>query len=95
MAAPGLERSVAGYAPGVPASHRTHDDADARRRARIGFALSHPTIVIGLALGAEPSVGIVGAALLALHGLVELQWNLADRTHPAGIPTASIYSRPS
>ena len=81
------------------ASHRPStahpDDADARRRARIGFALSHPTVVIGLAMGADATTGIVGAALLALHGLVELQWHLADRAEPAGIPVSNLYSGPS
>lgn len=65
------------------------NEADARRRARIGFALSHPTVVIGLALGADTITGAVGAAILALHGLVELQWHLTDRTHPAGVPVRS------
>ena len=70
-----------------PSAHA--DEADARRRARIGFALSHPTVVIGLAMGADTTVGIVGATILALHGLVELQWHLTDRTHPAGVPLHS------
>jgi hypothetical protein len=69
------------------------DDADARRRARIGFALSHPTVIAGLAMGADATTGMVGVAILALHGLVELQWHLADRAHPAGIPVR--YSGPS
>ena len=71
------------------------DEADARRRARIGFALSHPTVVVGLAMGADATTGMVGAAILALHGLVELHWHLADRAEPAGVPAASLYSGPS
>ena len=77
-----------------PRSSAHADEADARRRARIGFALSHPTVVIGLALGADATTGIVGAAILALHGLVELQWHLADRAHPAGV-AAAVDSGPS
>lgn len=81
------------------ASHRPSsahaDETDARRRARIGFALSHPTVVIGLALGADASTGMVGAAILALHGLVELHWHLADRAEPAGVAAATLYSGPS
>lgn len=77
------------------ASHRPSsaraDEADARRRARIGFALSHPTVVAGLAMGADPTTGMVGAAVLAMHGLVELHWHQADRTEPA----ARLYSGPS
>lgn len=76
-----------------PSAHA--DEAVARRRARIGFALSHPTVVIGLALGADTTTGIVGAAVLALHGLVELQWHLADRAAPAGIPLRGRYTGPS
>lgn len=68
-----------------PSAHA--DEAAARRRARIGFALSHPTVAVGLALGADTTTGIVGAAILALHGLVELQWHLADRTEPVGAVT--------
>lgn len=68
-----------------PRSSAHAEEVDARRRARIGFTLSHPTVVIGLALGADTTTGIVGAAILALHGLVELQWHLADRSHPAGV----------
>lgn len=71
------------------------DEADARRRVRIGFALSHPTVVVGLAMGADATTGMVGTAILALHGLVELHWHLADRTEPAGVPVASLYSGPS
>jgi hypothetical protein len=71
------------------------DEADARRRVRIGFALSHPTVVVGLALGADTTTGIVGAAILALHGLVELQWHLAARAEPAGVAAATLYSGPS
>ena len=81
------------------ASHRPSsahpDEADARRRARIGFALSHPTVVVGLTMGADATTGIVGAAILTLHGLVELHWHLADRLEPAGVPAASLYSGPS
>jgi acyl dehydratase len=90
-----------GYAAFVfaTASHRPSsahtDEADARRRARIGFALSHPTVVVGLAMGADTTTGVVGAAILALHGLVELHWHLADRAEPAGIPVSSLYSGPS
>jgi hypothetical protein len=69
------------------------NEADTRRRARIGFALSHPTVAIGLALGADTTTGIVGAAILALHGLVELQWHLTDRTHPAGVHGAGAGHR--
>lgn len=79
-------------------SHRPSartDESDARRRARIGFALSHPTVIIGLAMGADTTTGIVGAAILALHGLVELQWHLADRAEPGGVAAASLYSGPS
>ena len=70
------------------------DEAAARRRARIGFALSHPTVLIGLAMGADATTGMVGAAILALHGLVELQWHLTDRAEPAGA-IANPYSGPS
>ena len=66
-----------------PSDHA--DEADARHRARIGFALSHSTVAIGLAMAADTTTGVVGAAILALHGLVELQWHLSDRTHPAGL----------
>lgn len=81
------------------ASHRPSsahaEEVDARRRARIGFALSHPTVVIGLAMGADATTGMVGAAILALHGLVELHWHFADRADPAGVPASSLYSGPS
>jgi hypothetical protein len=75
--------------PSAPA-----DEADARRRARIGFALSHPTVLVGLAMGSGTTTGVVGAAILALHGLIELQWHLADRAQPAGA-IVSPYSGPS
>lgn len=68
-----------------PSAHP--DELDARRRARIGFALSHPTVAIGLAMGADTTIGIVGAAILALHGLVELQWHVSDRAELAAIRT--------
>lgn len=84
------------FATASPRPSSAHaDEADARRRARIGFALSHPTVVIGLAMGADATTGMVGAAILALHGLVELHWHLADRAEPAGIPAANLYSGPS
>lgn len=98
---PVLAVTAAGYAASVfatasqPRPSAPADEADARRRARIGFALSHPTVVIGLAMGADATTGLVGAALLALHGLVELQWHLADRAEPAGVPAANRYSGPS
>jgi len=80
----------------VPASLRQSDDgAPSRRRARVGFALTHPTVVLGLAMGADASTGVVGAALLALHALVELQWHLADRAEPGGIAARAIYPGPS
>jgi hypothetical protein len=80
----------------VPASPAPlTDGAASRQRVRVGFALTHPTVVVALALGAEPAVGIVGVALLALHGLVELQWHLADRAAPGGIPARAVYSGPS
>lgn len=77
-----------------PSSAHT-DEAAARRRTRIGFALSHPTVVIGLAMGADSTTGMVGVAILALHGLVELHWNLADRAEPAGLLRTSLYNGPS
>lgn len=83
------------------ASHDTntdaaHTDAIERRRVRAGFALSHPTVVAGLAFGADVPAAIVGVALLALHGLVELHWHAADRNAgPAGVPAAALYSGPS
>lgn len=71
-------------------------DLAERRRVRLGFAASHPTVVVGLAMGADATVALVGAVLLALHGLVELQWHLADRSDgPTGIPVAAIYDGPS
>lgn len=73
-----------------PRTNALGDDLDARRRARIGFALSHPTVIVGLAMGADTTTGFVGAAILALHGLVELQWHLGDRAQ-----LASLYSGPS
>ncbi|MFP5322520.1 MAG: hypothetical protein ACLGIC_11840 [Acidimicrobiia bacterium] len=80
----------------MPASlTRSFDGAPSRRRVRIGFALTHPTVVVGLALGADATTGLVGAALLALHGLVELQWQLADRAEPAGVPARAVYTGPS
>ena len=80
----------------MPASHATdHDGVASRQRVRVGFALTHPTVLVGLALGADATTGLVGAALLALHGLVELQWHLADRAEPAGIPARAVYSGPS
>jgi glutamate synthase domain-containing protein 2 len=60
---------------------------------RVGFALTHPTVAVALALGADASTGVVGAALVALHGLIELQWHLADRAEPAGVP--ALYNGPS
>lgn len=85
--------ALASRAPDV---HRTFLDAVDRRRVRLGFALTHPTVVIGLAMGAGVSTGLVGAALLALHGLVELHWQVADRhIEPAGIPLAAVYDKPS
>ena len=80
----------------MPASHATtHDGVASRSRVRVGFALTHPTVVAGLALGADVSVGVVGVALLALHALVELQWHQADRSEPAGIPAPTLYTGPS
>lgn len=80
----------------VPNTERTFLDEVDRRRVRLGFALSHPTVVIGLAMGAGVSTGLVGAALLALHGMVELHWLAADRhIEPAGIPVAAVYDKPS
>lgn len=61
------------------------EEAAARRRARTGFLLSHPTVAVGLAMGADTTTGMVGAAILALHGLVELQWYLSDRAETAAI----------
>ena len=79
-----------------PGTHRTLLDALDRRRVRLGFALTHPTVVVGLAMGAGVPTGLVGVALLALHGLVELQWQVADRDiEPAGIPAAAVYDKPS
>ncbi len=79
-----------------PRSSAHAEDLVARRRARIGFALSHPTVVIGLAMGADATTGLVGAAILALHGLVELQWHLSDRAAELpGVPVARLYSGPS
>jgi hypothetical protein len=76
------------FATASPARPSAHpDDLAARRRARIGFALSHPTVAIGLAMGADTTTGIVGAAILALHGLVELQWHVTDRAQLASIRT--------
>ena len=74
---------------------RSSDGAPSRERVRVGFALTHPTVVAGLALGADVSVGVVGVALLALHALVELQWHQADRSEPAGIPAPTLYTGPS
>ncbi len=75
-----------------PTADDTADDLDWRRRIRIGFALSHPTVIAGLALGAETWAGATGVAVLAIHGLVELQWHVTDRHDgPAGIPAASLY----
>ena len=79
--------------PASPAS--AVDGVASRQRVRVGFALTHPTVVVGLALGADATTGLVGAALLALHGLVELHWHLADRTEPAGIPGRAVYTGPS
>lgn len=80
----------------MPASlTRSYDGAPSRRRVRVGFALTHPTVAVALALGADASTGLVGAALLALHGLVELQWHLTDRREPAGIPARAVYIGPS
>ena len=79
----------------APNTDRTFLDAVDRRRVRLGFALTHPTVVVALALGADASTGLVGAALLALHGLVELQWHLSDRAEPAGIAAKAVYSGPS
>ena len=73
----------------------SYDGAPSRTRVRIGFALTHPTVVAGLALGADAPTGIVGVAMLALHALVELQWHLADRAEPAGIPARAVYPGPS
>ena len=70
-------------------------DGASRSRVRVGFALTHPAVVVGLALGADASTGLVGVALLALHGLVELQWHLADRAEPPGIPVKAVYTGPS
>ena len=75
----------------MPASPASLADGASRTRVRIGFAITHPTVVLGLALGADATTGLVGAALLALHGLVELQWHLADRAEPAGIPVKALY----
>jgi len=80
----------------VPASlASTYEGAPSRARVRVGFALTHPTVVAGLALGADVPTGVVGAALLALHGLVELQWHLADRSAAAGLPVRASYTGPS
>jgi len=88
-----------GIQPGVLARlasrHGSYDGAASRARVRVGFALTHPTVVAGLVADPSPSVGAVGAALLALHGLVELQWHLADRAEPAGIPARAVYTGPS
>lgn len=82
--------------PAQPRSGPLLDDPECRRRIRLGFALSHPSVVVALALGADAATGLVGAALLAAHGLVELHWQVADRqTEPAGVPAAAIYDGPS
>jgi hypothetical protein len=80
----------------VPASLvPSYDGAPSRRRVRAGFAVTHPAVLAGLALDADPSLGLVGAALLALHGLIELQWRLADRADPIGVPARTLYPGPS
>lgn len=79
----------------MPASPVTLAGVASRSRVRVGFALTHPTVVVALALGADAGTGLVGAALLALHGLVELQWHVSDRAEPAGIPARVVYSGPS
>lgn len=79
----------------MPASSASLATAASRSRVRVGFALTHPTIVASLAAGADATTGLVGAALLALHGLVELQWHLADRAEPAGVPVRAVYTGPS
>ena len=80
----------------MPASLSSPDEGTpSRRRVRLGFALTHPTVVVGLAVGADLPTGVVGASLLALHGLIELQWHLADRMAPAGIPARAVYPGPS
>ena len=79
----------------MPASPVTLADAASRSRVRVGFALTHPSVVVGLALGADEPGGGVGAALLALHGLVELHWHLADRAELPGIPVKALYTGPS
>ena len=87
------------FATASPARSSTSsllDGLDGRRRVRLGFAATHPTVVVGLAMGADATTGLVGAALLALHGLVELHWLAADRLdEPAGIAAAAVYDGPS
>lgn len=73
----------------------SYDGAPSRQRVRAGFALTHPSVLAGLALGADVSIGVVGAALLALHGLIELQWRLSDRAEPGGVPASTLYTGPS
>lgn len=80
----------------MPASLvRSYDGAASRQRVRAGFALTHPTVLAGLALGADVSIGVVGASLLFLHGLIELQWRLSERTEPVGVPARALYTGPS
>jgi len=71
------------------------EGAPSRLRVRVGFALTHPTVLVGLLADPSPAVGVVGAALAALHVLVEVQWHLADRVEPAGIAARSVYTGPS
>jgi hypothetical protein len=79
-----------------PRSSAPAEDLVTRRRARIGFALSHPVVLIGLAMGADATTGLVGATILAVHALVELQWHQSDRApEPPGVPVARLYSGPS